>query len=156
MSLETGLYTIQNVHSANLVELPDPNDGSALIAAPENFGTSQKVSSISCMLFHRRDSKIFQWNVVKLGNGKFTLQNRGHASFANNGVRSSADTEVAGRSSSQQFVIAETRIKGHYTFVVLSRSRSNSAYVASFRISPSDVQLCWGVPDDEIGTPVST
>jgi len=118
MSLETGLYTIQNVHSANLVELPDPNDGSALIAAPENFGTSQK------------------WNVVKLGNGKFTLQNRGHASFANNGVRSSADTEVAGRSSSQQFVIAETRIKGHYT------------------ISPSDVQLCWGVPDDEIGTPV--
>ena len=96
---------------------------------------------------------------MKLGNGKYTLQNRGHASFANSGVRSSADTEVAGRAASQQFVIAETRVKGRYTFLVSCHKvvqTSNNAYVTIFRISPSDVQLCWGVPDDEIGTPVST
>ncbi|KAI0921896.1 hypothetical protein AcW1_004249 [Taiwanofungus camphoratus] len=119
MALDTGRYAIQNVRSMNHLQLPDPNDGSAVVAAPEDPATS------------------LRWNIVKLGNGKYTIQNQGNASFANCGFRASPGAEVVGRNSGQQFAIQETRVRGRYT------------------ISPSDAQLCWGLPDDEIGTPVT-
>lgn len=116
--LDTGRYSIQNVRSQNHLELPDPNDGSAIVAAAEDPRISQK------------------WNVVKLGNGKYTIQNQGHASFANCGSRAQLDAEITGRNNMQQFVITETRVRNRFT------------------IAPTDVQFCWGLPDDELGTPV--
>jgi len=118
MPIATGRYSIQNARSGNRLELPDPNDASAVIAAAENPITAQK------------------WNIVDLANGKYTIQNQGQSSFANCGVRAPLNAEVVGRNASQPFVIQETRVKDQYI------------------IMPSDVQLCWGLPDEEIGTPV--
>ncbi|KAF9813296.1 hypothetical protein IEO21_05680 [Rhodonia placenta] len=121
MTIPTGRYFIQNVRSKNQLQLPDPNDGSAVQATSEDSTGTLPL----------------KWNVVQLGNGKYTIQNQTHASYANCGFRASQGDEVAGRNGQQQFIIQETRVRGHYT------------------ISPSDAQLCWGLPDDELGTPVT-
>jgi len=77
-----------------------------------------------------------RWNVVLLGNGKYNIQHQQTASYANCGHRARDGDEVVGRNNKQQFLIQETRVKNRYT------------------ISPTDVQLCWGLPDDELGSGV--
>lgn len=109
-----------NVRSKNQLQLPDPNDGSRVQA------TSQDTTGTGPL----------KWNVVQLGNGKYTIQNQTHASYACCGPRAPLGGEVVGKYTSQQFIIQETRIRGHYA------------------ISPSDSQLYWGLPDDALETPV--
>ncbi|OSX57308.1 hypothetical protein POSPLADRAFT_1041779 [Postia placenta MAD-698-R-SB12] len=120
MPIPTGRYIIQNIRSKNQLQLPDPNDGSPVQATSEDHtGTIP-----------------LRWNIVQLGNGKYTIQNQDNASYANCGHRSSPGDEVVGRRNGQQFSIQETRVRGQYT------------------IAPSDSQLCWSLPDDELDTPV--
>ncbi|PCH36471.1 hypothetical protein WOLCODRAFT_108759 [Wolfiporia cocos MD-104 SS10] len=119
MSLDTGRYVIQNVRTSGSLFLPDPNDGSSIVGTAEESSNGRK------------------WNVVRLGNGKYTIENQTHASYANVGPRASVGADVVGRGHKQQFDIQETRKKDQYT------------------ISPTDVQLVWGLPDDQEGTPVA-
>ncbi|PCH36503.1 hypothetical protein WOLCODRAFT_28640 [Wolfiporia cocos MD-104 SS10] len=119
MALDTGRYIIQNVRSQNFLMLNDPNDGSPIVATGEEEGSSRK------------------WNVVQLGNGKYTIENQAHASYATCDHRPSLGDEVVGRGTKKQFDIKETRKRGQYT------------------ISPTDAQLCWGLPEDEEGTPLA-
>ncbi|CCM01101.1 uncharacterized protein FIBRA_03149 [Fibroporia radiculosa] len=120
MTISTGRYIIQNVRSKNQLQLADPNDGSPLQAtAPGSLGSLPVL-----------------WNIVQLGNGKYTFQNQTHASYASCGNRASLDAEIVGRDRPQQFAIQEGRVRGRYT------------------ISPTDsTNLCWGLPDDELDTP---
>ncbi|KZT00973.1 uncharacterized protein LAESUDRAFT_731696 [Laetiporus sulphureus 93-53] len=119
MSLDTGRYIIQNVRTMNFLTLPDPDDGTSIVATAEEADQARR------------------WNVVQLGNGKYTIENQTHASYANTGFRPSDGAEVVGRANKQQFSISETRKKGLYT------------------ISPTDSQLCWGLVDDQEGTPLT-
>ncbi|CCM01102.1 uncharacterized protein FIBRA_03150 [Fibroporia radiculosa] len=110
-----------NVRSKNQLHLPDPNDGSPLQSTSDD----------------RTGTMAIKWNIVQLGNGKYSIQNQSYASYANCGRRAALDAEVVGRNQQQQFMIQETRIRGRYT------------------ISPTDSQLLWGLPDDELDTPVT-
>ncbi|TDL18215.1 hypothetical protein BD410DRAFT_831047, partial [Rickenella mellea] len=76
------------------------------------------------------------WKVVDLENGKHSIENEGSANYANAGFRAQKGSAVVGRSNLQQFKITECRVKGIYT------------------IRPTDVQLYWGLTDDELGLPV--
>ena len=44
MSIPTGQYTIVNVRQSNLAYLPDPNDGTPVVANVEQSITKEKVS----------------------------------------------------------------------------------------------------------------
>ncbi|TFY68403.1 hypothetical protein EVJ58_g1033 [Rhodofomes roseus] len=120
MSISTGTYIIRNVFSSNPLALLDPNDGSSVIGTAENTGRAT------------------YWNVVRLGNGKFTIENVENASYANAGSRAAVGATVVGRGSSQQVIIVETRKRDVFT------------------LSPADRTLYfWGLEDGEEGTPVT-
>ena len=44
MSIPTGQYTIVNVRESNLAYLPDPNDGTPVVANFEQGNTKERVS----------------------------------------------------------------------------------------------------------------
>ncbi|KZT21358.1 hypothetical protein NEOLEDRAFT_1073434 [Neolentinus lepideus HHB14362 ss-1] len=119
MTISTGRYTLTNVRFHNLAFLPDPNDGSPVIA---NFS---------------QNSPGEKWNVTELGNGNYTFQNVGNASYASAGHRSKVGNYVEGRSQPQQFSVQETRVKGQYT------------------IATTDSRIFWGLSDSETDTPIS-
>ncbi|KAH9923825.1 uncharacterized protein B0H18DRAFT_1120185 [Fomitopsis serialis] len=120
MSLSTGTYVIKNVLSGNSLALLDPNDGTSVVGSAEQVG------------------RVMHWNVVRLGNGKYTVENVEQASYANAGPRSPAGGYVVGRGTSQQLAIQETRRKDVYT------------------ISPADRTLYfWGLEDGDEETPVT-
>ncbi|TDL18168.1 hypothetical protein BD410DRAFT_900951 [Rickenella mellea] len=97
---------------------------------PDPNDASEVISAVE-------ENKMTQWwNVVDLGNGKHSVMNQGSANYANSGFRAQKGSAVVGRSNLQQFKITECRVKGTYT------------------IGPTDVQLYWGLSDDQLGTPV--
>jgi len=97
MSIESGQYTIVNVRQSNLAYLPDPNDGTPVVANFEQGNTKER------------------WNVNKLSNGNYTIKNVGNNVFAVAGTRAAEGSVVEGRSNSQQWVVQETRVKGQFT-----------------------------------------
>ncbi|KZT18120.1 hypothetical protein NEOLEDRAFT_1184555 [Neolentinus lepideus HHB14362 ss-1] len=118
-TIVTGRYTITNVQFSNLAYLPDPNKGSPIVAnVPQNSA----------------DEK---WNLSELGNGRYTIQNVGHANYANTGHQGTVGTQVAGWPDAQQFSIQETNVKGRYT------------------IATTDSRLFWGFNDDQNQTPIT-
>ncbi|EED77919.1 predicted protein [Postia placenta Mad-698-R] len=90
MTIPTGRYVIQNVRSKNQLQLPDPNDGSRVQATsqdttgtgPLKVGHYYVLSPYSLRL------------TAKLGNGKYTIQNQTHASYACCGPRAPLGGEV--------------------------------------------------------------
>ncbi|KAF8176475.1 hypothetical protein BJ912DRAFT_1146845 [Pholiota molesta] len=119
MSIETGQYIIVNVRQHNLAYLPDPNDGTPVAANFEQNVLNER------------------WNVNKLSNGNHTIKSVGNNMFAVAENRAGEDTAIEGRSSSQQWVIQETRVKGHFT------------------IATTDTRLFWGLVDNQTGTPIA-
>jgi len=117
--VETGQYTIVNVRQHNLAYLPDPNDGTPVAANYEQNNTSER------------------WNVNKLSNGNYTIKSVANNMFAVAGNRAAENATVEGRSSSQQWVIQETRVRGQYT------------------IATTDTRLFWGLVDNQTETPVA-
>jgi len=78
-----------------------------------------------------------KWDIMLLSNRKFTIRNYGHELFAHCGHRATTGGGVNSKGVLQQFVIKESRFRNKYT------------------IAPSDnPDVFWGVPDDEIGTPL--
>ncbi|PCH34663.1 hypothetical protein WOLCODRAFT_19493 [Wolfiporia cocos MD-104 SS10] len=84
MVLETGQYIIQNVRSQNFLSMPDSADRSPVVATGDAKDDSCK------------------WNIIKLGNGKYTIENK-------------AQGEYVGYGLTKQFDIKETRKKDQYT-----------------------------------------
>ncbi|KAI0928907.1 hypothetical protein AcV5_006329 [Taiwanofungus camphoratus] len=117
--LAGGRYVITNVRFRNIAFLADPNDGTPVTADVEQNRNGEK------------------WNVTKLGNGKYQINNVSHASYANAGNRPASGATVQGRAQVEQWVIQETRVRGQYT------------------ISNSDTVLYWGLPDGQVSTLVS-
>ncbi|KZT71099.1 hypothetical protein DAEQUDRAFT_736927 [Daedalea quercina L-15889] len=78
------------------------------------------------------------WNVVRLGSGKYTIQNVRHASYAYIGMLPPVGAQVVGQTNPSHVLIHETRKQGVYC------------------ISPSDsVTLYWGLHDGDEGTEVT-
>jgi len=118
-TIATGQYTIVNVRQSNLAYLPDPNDGTPVVANFEQGNTKER------------------WNVNKLSNGNYTIKNVGNSAFAVAGTRAAEGSVVEGRSTAQQWVLQETRVKGQFT------------------IASSDTRLFWGLVDNQTDTPVT-
>ncbi|KIP04273.1 hypothetical protein PHLGIDRAFT_15308 [Phlebiopsis gigantea 11061_1 CR5-6] len=116
--IQTGRYNIVNVKQRTVATLADPNDGTPLSADTSNFVDTAK------------------WNVTRLGNGKYQLQNVGSANYANVVSRPPVGSTVEGRNAPTQWVIQETRVRGQYT------------------IATTDSRLFWGLIDEETGTSV--
>ncbi|KDR66713.1 hypothetical protein GALMADRAFT_216819 [Galerina marginata CBS 339.88] len=77
-----------------------------------------------------------QWNVQDLGNGIYTIKNAGTNTFATAG-RDQENAIVEGQSSSHQWTIKETPIKG------------------LFSIATTSTGLFWGLVDGSSGTPIA-
>ncbi|PCH44931.1 hypothetical protein WOLCODRAFT_77556 [Wolfiporia cocos MD-104 SS10] len=97
MSLDTGRYIIRNVRNGNTLLLADPNDGSSIVGTADESSKGRKVRVIL--------PYTVSWNVVKLGNGKYTIENQTHASYASCGTRATSGADVVGRVNKQQFDI---------------------------------------------------
>jgi hypothetical protein len=58
-----------------------------------------------------------KWNVIKLRNGRYNIQNFGNINYAHVGNRPRAGDAVEGRSASDQWIIKESSVNGQYTYV---------------------------------------
>ncbi|KAF8816765.1 hypothetical protein BYT27DRAFT_7127331 [Phlegmacium glaucopus] len=119
MSIETGQYNIVNVWQHNLAHLPASNDGTPLAGNPEKNDLKER------------------WNVKNLGNGNYTVKSASNNMFAFAGNRAREGAVIKGSSSSQEWVIKETRVQGQFSIIA------------------SDTGLFWGLVDDRTGTPVA-
>jgi len=117
--LGTGIYTITNVKFKNLAVLLDANDGSEIVGRPEEDHAVEKVCcKVWSELFsasERHDS--IQWNVTRLNNKKYTLQNTHHGSFACSDYRAKQGDNIIGRTNKRQWVIKNTGVQSQYTSV---------------------------------------
>jgi len=77
-----------------------------------------------------------KWNITLLNNKKYAIKSHGYSNFAICGHRADKGDNIRGRERQQQWAIKETRIKDRYT------------------ISPTDVELFWGLADGEYDTPL--
>ncbi|KAK7680335.1 hypothetical protein QCA50_016575 [Cerrena zonata] len=116
--IPTGRYIITNVKQRTLATLADPNDGTPVSADARDF------------------VDVAKWNVIRLANGKYQLQNVGSANYANVLNRPPVGTTIEGRNTPTQWVIQETRAKDQFT------------------IATTDSRLFWGLVDEEIGTSI--
>ncbi|TDL13824.1 hypothetical protein BD410DRAFT_797485 [Rickenella mellea] len=76
------------------------------------------------------------WDVVEIGNGMHYILNASSRTHANCDFATKAGSAVVVGSRRQQFIITECRTEGNYT------------------IGLTDVELYWGLSDDEFGTSV--
>ncbi|KAK7686068.1 hypothetical protein QCA50_010880 [Cerrena zonata] len=118
LQIQTGRYIITNVKQRTFATLADPNDGTPVSADTEDY------------------VDIAKWNVIRLANGKYQLQNVGSAQYANVMNRPPVGTTVEGRNTATQWVIQATRVRDQYT------------------IATTDSRLFWGLVDEEIGTSI--
>ncbi|TDL14463.1 hypothetical protein BD410DRAFT_846010 [Rickenella mellea] len=119
MSPPTGTYQIKNADYKSLAYIPDVNDGSSVAASKDS-------SNIS-----------LNWNVTKLSNGNYTIQNYQHVSYASCGDPAQRNDHVVGRGAAKQWILTEASTKNQYT------------------IAPSDsAALHWGLPNGDEGKAV--
>ncbi|KIM77847.1 hypothetical protein PILCRDRAFT_610849 [Piloderma croceum F 1598] len=96
--LATGIYIITNRRHRNVAILPDTNKHSDIVAGIQENGPGK------------------MWNVNRLSNGTYKIQNCDHHSFANieNSTKASQGDGIVGGSRPQQWKIIEMRSKGDY------------------------------------------
>ena len=122
----TGRCILKNVEPTNVAALFNPTMAPPL---PTKIRHTSKVRSYALLWFEDHALNRLQWEVTRLDNRKYTLQNFAHECFATSGHRIAPGTTVQdwkGRSHEQQWRIQETGVKGQSTFVVALAVRGDA------------------------------
>jgi hypothetical protein len=120
--IESGRYIITNVRFQKSACIEDPNNGTPLVSSDGRDPFNREVSFLPLFRMVPFYPKPFilrqlQWEVVRLRNGRYSIQNVNHGSFANGGNRAIRGDNVEGRHRMQMWIIKETCFSGIYTYV---------------------------------------
>ncbi|KAH7925716.1 hypothetical protein BV22DRAFT_1033637 [Leucogyrophana mollusca] len=118
--IQTGTYTISNVASTKYATLANENTGSSLYESND------------------KDDDCAKWNIVKLSNGKYTIQSyKFNSSWSFAGPAPRKGDTVKTRNTSYQWEIREANTRNNY-----------------FIFPGDDLSLWWGFSGETDGTNV--
>jgi hypothetical protein len=120
--LDSGRYIINNRQHKNVAKLYDANDRTGVVSDNQQGDLGEMVSSsIHPVNKLSNNSPPIQWNVDRLSNGAYKIQNYGHGSSfatAESGFWAREKDYVVGGTHPYQWKINEMPEKGVYSYVV--------------------------------------